>query len=122
MNNIRIYLIISVALNSGDTLEEFSFVSDSTRLQHEKYREGIVRTNNNLLITLFFTNDFEGKSVHEHAAMLKADPEKVIEAARILQGYGYIYIDIRDNKNILVITPKGKLLVQKMRSKLKNRE
>ncbi|GEM_PF-4943154 len=102
-------------------MDEFLKVPYQVRQRHEELNEGIVRTNNNLFIILVFANDYPGKSITEHAASLKADPKAVMEAARIMQGYGYIYIDIRENKNILNIAPKGEVFLKKIRENLKKR-
>lgn len=93
-------------------------VSDKTRQMHENLNEGVVRTNNNLIVLLIFTNDFN-KSIGEFAIALKANVVDVEETARTLQGYGYIYIDIREGKSQLCITPKGSGLVKKLRANLK---
>ncbi len=99
-------------------MDESFLVSYKTREMHEALNEGVVRTNNNLIVLLIFTNDFS-KSIDEHAAALKTDAPAITESARTLQGYGYIYIDIREGRSQLCITPKGNELVKKLRANFK---
>ena len=101
-------------------MNESEIVSDKTRQMHENLNEGVVRTNNNLIVLLIFTNDLT-KSIPKYAATLKANVVDVEESARTLQGYGYIYIDIREGRSQLCITPKGNDLVKKLRANLRKR-
>lgn len=107
-------------------------VSPQVIHRRELEKESLVANNENLLVILIFTNDFNPE-MNWLCRALNAKPDSIEEAARILQGYGYLFIvknkdnprteraeqSSYDDKEYLHITPSGKRLVLKIRSKLK---
>ena len=92
----------------------------SAQVTHEREleKEGIVANNKNLLVILIFTNDFNPEMIWLCRA-LNAKANSIEETARILQGYSYLFIAKNEGKEYLHITPSGKRLVLKIRSKEK---
>lgn len=93
-------------------------INPLTTYKRELEKEALVTDNENLLIILIFTHDFKPEMSWLSRA-LNAPTDSVEETARILQGYGYLLIAGNENDKRLTITPKGKRLVLKIRSKQK---
>lgn len=93
-------------------------VSQKVIWERESEKESVVANNENLLVILIFTNDFN-PGMDWLCRALNARQDSIKETARILQGYGYLLIVKNDGREYLHVTPSGKRLVLKIRSKEK---
>lgn len=93
-------------------------INPLTAYKRELEKEALVLDDENLLIVLIFTHDFKPE-MNWLSRALNASTDSVEGTARILQGYGYLLITGNETGKRLSITPKGKCLVLKIRSKQK---
>lgn len=94
------------------------YVNQKVIWERELEKESVVANTENLLVILIFTNDFNPEMSWLCRA-LNAKQDSIKETAGILRGYGYLFIVKNNDKEYLHITPAGKRLVLKIRSKEK---